>query len=76
MVRAVFCRNFRDKSLKFRFLCVFLAAFSASGVLLYADEAKNTTSASEFSAEQKHTDNRIRKNRFYYQKYDGKSGFL
>jgi len=47
MVKAFFCRNFRDKSLKFHFYVCFLAAIGLSGVLLYADENQITTSASE-----------------------------
>ena len=47
MVKAIFCRNFREKSLKFHFYVCFLAALWPSGVPLYADENQITTSASE-----------------------------
>ena len=47
IVKAVFCRNFREKSLKFHFYVCFLAALWLSGVPLYADENQITTSASE-----------------------------
>jgi hypothetical protein len=50
VARAVFCRIFRDDALKIHFYVCFLAAFFASGVPLYADETKNTSSASKSSS--------------------------
>ena len=47
VARAVFCRIFRDGALKIHFYVCFLAAFFESRVPLYADETKNTSSASE-----------------------------
>ena len=47
MAKAIFCRNFREKSLKFHFYVCFLAALWLSAVPLYVDETQITSSASE-----------------------------